>query len=259
MGRVTEARQFQNVTYNFASRLVARCGARRADAPTRTRGTVRLAARVTSRQRAESSRRAVASNGRRIGPPAGSRAGCVEGVAHRLIGWPDAMPRRAYPESVGVPDTEATFRPRGNSPRARRSGSATLTTPCPLRMQPPPRSRCPRHHRLGRRALDDPNVRFLEVDVDTEAYDTGHLPGHRLELDEPAHRSGPPRPRQPRGPRAAPERGRRDDDTTIVLYGDNNNWFAAWAYWQLELLRASTTSGSSTAAAQGLGRRGLPS
>src|SRR5439155_26762636 len=24
-------------------------------------------------------------------------------------------------------------------------------------------------------------------------------------------------------------------DTTIVLYGDNNNWFAAWAYWQLKL------------------------
>ena len=84
--------------------------------------------------------------------------------------------------------------------------------------------------------LDDPGVRFVEVDVDTEAYQQGHLPGAvgwdwttqlsdgvrrdivgRVELSELLSRSGI-------GP-----------DTHIVLYGDNNNWFAAWAYWQLQL------------------------
>ncbi|HET7725731.1 MAG TPA: sulfurtransferase [Candidatus Limnocylindrales bacterium] len=84
--------------------------------------------------------------------------------------------------------------------------------------------------------LDDPNVRFVEVDVDTTAYEQSHIPGavgwnwtsqladgvrrdiaSRDEFSELLSRSG------------------IDPDTTIVLYGDNNNWFAAWAYWQLKL------------------------
>jgi thiosulfate/3-mercaptopyruvate sulfurtransferase len=84
--------------------------------------------------------------------------------------------------------------------------------------------------------LDDPNVRFVEVDVDTTAYEQSHLPGAvgwnwtsqladgirrdiatREEFSELLSKSGI-------GP-----------DTTVVLYGDNNNWFAAWAYWQLKL------------------------
>ena len=84
--------------------------------------------------------------------------------------------------------------------------------------------------------LDDPNVRFVEVDVDTAAYEQGHIPGavgwnwtsqladgirrdiaSREDLSKLLSRSGV-RP-----------------DTHIVLYGDNNNWFAAWAYWQLKL------------------------
>ena len=48
--------------------------------------------------------------------------------------------------------------------------------------------------------LDDPTVRFVEVDVDTTAYEQSHMPGRgRLELDEPAGRRRPPRHRQPRG------------------------------------------------------------
>jgi thiosulfate/3-mercaptopyruvate sulfurtransferase len=85
-------------------------------------------------------------------------------------------------------------------------------------------------------AIEDPNIRFVEVDVDTSAYDEGHIPGavawnwtsqlsdglrrdivSRDELSKLLSESGI-------GP-----------DTTIVLYGDNNNWFAAWAYWQLKL------------------------
>ncbi len=84
--------------------------------------------------------------------------------------------------------------------------------------------------------LDDPGVRFVEVDVDTEAYAQGHIPGavgwnwetqlsdgirrdivSREALSELLSTSGI-------GP-----------DTHVVLYGDNNNWFAAWAYWQLGL------------------------
>ena len=84
--------------------------------------------------------------------------------------------------------------------------------------------------------LDDADVRFVEVDVDTEAYAQGHIPGavgwnwetqlsdgirrdivSREELSDLLSHSGI-------GP-----------DTHIVLYGDNNNWFAAWAYWQLRL------------------------
>ena len=84
--------------------------------------------------------------------------------------------------------------------------------------------------------LDNPTVRFVEVDVDTTAYDQSHIPGAvawnwtsqlsdgvrrdiatREEFSELLSASGI-------GP-----------DTTIVLYGDNNNWFAAWAYWQLKL------------------------
>jgi thiosulfate/3-mercaptopyruvate sulfurtransferase len=84
--------------------------------------------------------------------------------------------------------------------------------------------------------IDNPSVRFVEVDVDTAAYDEGHIPGAvswnwtsqlsdglrrdivgRDELANLLSESG-----------IGPE-------TTIVLYGDNNNWFAAWAYWQLRL------------------------
>jgi thiosulfate/3-mercaptopyruvate sulfurtransferase len=84
--------------------------------------------------------------------------------------------------------------------------------------------------------LDDKNVRLVEVDVDTTSYEQSHIPGavawnwtsqladgvrrdiaSREEFSELLSSSGI-------GP-----------DTTIVLYGDNNNWFAAWAYWQLKL------------------------
>jgi len=82
--------------------------------------------------------------------------------------------------------------------------------------------------------LDDPKVRFIEVDVDTSAYDTGHLPGAvafnwTTQLTDPVKRDLVSREELEALLRAAGI----DDDTLIVLYGDNNNWFAAWAYWQL--------------------------
>jgi thiosulfate/3-mercaptopyruvate sulfurtransferase len=82
--------------------------------------------------------------------------------------------------------------------------------------------------------LDDPQVRFLEVDVDTDSYATGHLPGAvginwKTQLTDPVLRDLASRDDVQRLLRDAGV----DDDTLIVLYGDNNNWFAAWAYWQL--------------------------
>jgi thiosulfate/3-mercaptopyruvate sulfurtransferase len=86
----------------------------------------------------------------------------------------------------------------------------------------------------AREHLDDPKVRFLEVDVDTDSYDTGHLPGAtgvnwKSQLTDLVRRDLVSREELESLLRAAGI----DDDTTIVLYGDNNNWFAAWAYWQL--------------------------
>ena len=82
---------------------------------------------------------------------------------------------------------------------------------------------------------NDPNVRLVEVDVDTTAYDQGHIAGavgwnwqtqlqdgirrdliDKATLEQLLSRSG------------------ISNDTTVILYGDNNNWFAAYALWQLK-------------------------
>ena len=84
--------------------------------------------------------------------------------------------------------------------------------------------------------LDDPNVRFVEVDVDTTAYEQSHLPGAvgwnwTSQLSDGIRRDIVSR--EDLG-KLLSESG-IGPETTIVLYGDNNNWFAAWAYWQLKL------------------------
>ncbi|MDC3413282.1 sulfurtransferase [Aquibacillus sp. 3ASR75-11] len=82
----------------------------------------------------------------------------------------------------------------------------------------------------------DQNVRLVEVDVDNSAYESGHIEGaiawnwttqlndeirrdilNKTQLEELLGKSG------------------ITPDTLIVLYGDNNNWFAAFAYWQLKM------------------------
>ena len=84
--------------------------------------------------------------------------------------------------------------------------------------------------------VNDPNIRVIEVDEDTEAYEKGHIRGavgwnwttdlhtevgrdyvDQAELSELLSAAGV-------GP-----------DTTVILYGGNNNWFAAYAYWVLKL------------------------
>jgi thiosulfate/3-mercaptopyruvate sulfurtransferase len=84
--------------------------------------------------------------------------------------------------------------------------------------------------------LTDPNVRFVEVDVDTTAYEQSHIPGAvgwnwTSQLADGVRRDIASR--EDFG-KLLSESG-ISPDTTIVLYGDNNNWFAAWAYWQLQL------------------------
>ena len=82
---------------------------------------------------------------------------------------------------------------------------------------------------------DDPDLRLVEVDVDTEAYDEGHAPGAigfnwETQLQDQTQR----------------DILTKEDfadllgshgisaDSTVVLYGDNSNWFAANTYWQFK-------------------------
>ena len=84
--------------------------------------------------------------------------------------------------------------------------------------------------------VNDPKVRVVEVDVDTKAYDEGHVPGalgwawnsqlcdtvrrdilSKAQFEELMASSG------------------ISNDTNVVIYGDNNNWFAAWALWQMKI------------------------
>ena len=85
--------------------------------------------------------------------------------------------------------------------------------------------------------LDDPSVRILESDEDVLLYDMGHIPG--AHEDRLAHRPATTRSmrdyivaRAVPGA-AAPARHRRS--TTVVFYGDKNNWWATYAFWVFQL------------------------
>jgi thiosulfate/3-mercaptopyruvate sulfurtransferase len=82
----------------------------------------------------------------------------------------------------------------------------------------------------------DPKVRLVEVDVDTDAYQQGHIEGAiawnwTTQLCDTVQRDIIPKDQLER---LMAESGIARD-TTVVLYGDNNNWFAAWALWQMKL------------------------
>ncbi len=83
--------------------------------------------------------------------------------------------------------------------------------------------------------IDDPGIRIVEVDEDPALYAAAHIPGAigldwRKDLQDPVRRDF-------LGPREFAEllssRG-ISDDHAIVLYGDRNNWFAAYTYWYLK-------------------------
>jgi thiosulfate/3-mercaptopyruvate sulfurtransferase len=84
--------------------------------------------------------------------------------------------------------------------------------------------------------LDTPGVVFAEVDEDTTAYDGGHLRGAvkidwKTDLQDPVRRDFVDKA----GFEALlSEKGIANDDL-VILYGGNNNWFAAYAYWYFKL------------------------
>ncbi|MGH4006939.1 MAG: sulfurtransferase [Pseudonocardiaceae bacterium] len=84
--------------------------------------------------------------------------------------------------------------------------------------------------------LDTDGVVFVEVDEDTTAYDAGHIPGAvkinwKTELQDPVIRDFVDRGSFEK---LLSNKGISNDDT-VVLYGGNNNWFAAYAYWYFKL------------------------
>ncbi len=84
--------------------------------------------------------------------------------------------------------------------------------------------------------LDDPTIVLVEVDEDTSAYDKGHIRG-AVKLDWKADLQDPVR-RDFIGKAAFEQLLTRrgiGNDNTVILYGGNNNWFAAYAYWYFKL------------------------
>ncbi|MFN7994491.1 MAG: sulfurtransferase [Bryobacteraceae bacterium] len=82
----------------------------------------------------------------------------------------------------------------------------------------------------------DPGVRVVEVDVDTKAYDEGHVPGAvawawNRQLCDTVRRDILSQEQFENLMSASGI----TPDSTIVIYGDNNNWFAAWAFWQAKI------------------------
>jgi len=84
--------------------------------------------------------------------------------------------------------------------------------------------------------LEDPNIRIIEVDEDTTSYDKGHVPNAlRWNWSTDLHSDvGRDFQDQAGFSRLLSEAG-VGPETTVVLYGGNNNWFAAYAYWLLKL------------------------
>ena len=84
--------------------------------------------------------------------------------------------------------------------------------------------------------LDDPKVRLLESNEDVLLYETGHIPGAAkidwvADLNDPLVRDYIDRPRFEKLLRAKGI----NTDTTIVFYGDKNNWWATYAFWVFRL------------------------
>jgi hypothetical protein len=82
--------------------------------------------------------------------------------------------------------------------------------------------------------LKNPKVRLVEVDVDAIAFEQGHVPGAvgwnwTTQLCDPVQRDILPKARFEN----LMAQSGIGNETTVILYGDNNNWFAAWALWEM--------------------------
>ena len=83
---------------------------------------------------------------------------------------------------------------------------------------------------------DDANIKLVEVDVDTGAYDEGHIAGAvswnwTSQLNDQVRRDIPSKEEISK---LLSQSGISNDDI-VILYGDNNNWFAAFAFWILKI------------------------
>lgn len=79
-------------------------------------------------------------------------------------------------------------------------------------------------------------VTLVEVNVDTSLYECGHIPGAlgwswKSQLADPVRRDILSR----EGFEQLMQQSGITRDSTVVLYGDSNNWFAAWAFWQMKV------------------------
>jgi thiosulfate/3-mercaptopyruvate sulfurtransferase len=84
--------------------------------------------------------------------------------------------------------------------------------------------------------LADPKVKLVEVDVDTKSYDEGHVPNAiawawNTQLSDQLRRDILSKEQL----EALMSSSGISRDSTVVIYGDNNNWFSAWAMWQLKI------------------------
>ena len=84
--------------------------------------------------------------------------------------------------------------------------------------------------------LDDPKIRIIESDEDVLLYDTGHIPGSQKldwhqDLNDPVQRDYISSEQFQTLLRAKGI----DESTTVVFYGDKNNWWAAYAFWVFQL------------------------
>ncbi|HWH50872.1 MAG TPA: sulfurtransferase [Gemmatimonadaceae bacterium] len=84
--------------------------------------------------------------------------------------------------------------------------------------------------------LDDPQIRIIESDEDVLLYDSGHIPRAQkvdwhLDLNDPITRDYVDRERF----QALVRRLGVDESTTVVFYGDKNNWWATYSYWVFKL------------------------
>jgi thiosulfate/3-mercaptopyruvate sulfurtransferase len=90
--------------------------------------------------------------------------------------------------------------------------------------------------------LDDPNVRIAESDEDVLLYDTGHIPGAfkldwHADLNDALVRDYISREQFQELLRSK----NIDDSTTVIFYGDKNNWWAAYALWVFQLFGFTNT------------------
>src|SRR5437763_6853470 len=84
--------------------------------------------------------------------------------------------------------------------------------------------------------LDTPGIKLVEIDVDTKAYDAGHIPGAvgfnwQTQLQDQVRRDIIGKEEFEKlvgGAGVSPK-------DTVILYGDNNNWFAAYGFWLFKM------------------------